>query len=135
MAAVVVHVGAGSGGKQLIPVAIVAQNTLRYLQWGSGAGTAAVADTGLFGTTGTTEARTAGTLTQVAGTQTLGKIQVVGTITSLGTPTITNVVVCDAAGSGGPPTGGNVFIHADHASTVMAIGDSIAYTVTCDFTP
>lgn len=130
MAAVVIN-----AGKQLITSAIVAQGTLKYIQWGAGAGTAAVADTGLFATTGTTEARTAGTLTQVAGTQTLGKMQVVGTVTSLGTPTITNVGIFDAAGAGGPPTGGNCFFHADHASTVMAIGDSIAYTLTVDFTP
>lgn len=135
MATVVVNVGGGSGGKQLISAAILAQNTLRQLQWGTGAGTAAVADTGLFSTTTTTEARTAGTLSQVTGAQTNSKIRCVGTITAAGARTITEVAIFDAAGTGSPPTGGNLFIHADHGSTVLATGDSVAYTVDCDFTP
>jgi hypothetical protein len=136
LALVVVNVGGGSGGKQLISAAILAQNTLRYLQWGTGAGTAAVADTGLFSTATTTEVRTAGTLSQVTGAQTNSKIRVTGTITALGARTITEVGIFDAAGAGGPPpTGGNLFIHADHGSTVLATGDSIAYTADLDFTP
>lgn len=94
-----------------------------------------MADTALFSTTGTTEARTAGTLSQVTGAQTNSKIRCAGTITAIGTPTITNVAIFDAAGSGSPPTGGNLFIHADHGSTVLAAGDSIAYTIDMDFTP
>lgn len=135
MAFVVVNVGGGSGGKQLISAAILAQNTLRYLQWGTGAGTAAAADTGLFSTATTTEARTAGTLSQVTGAQTNSKIRVTGTITALGARTILEVGVFDAAGSGSPPTGGNMFAHGDHGSTVLATGDSIAYTADIDFTP
>jgi len=135
VATVVVNVGGGSGGKQLISAAILAQNTLRHLQWGTGAGTAAAADTGLFSTTGTTEARTAGTLSQVTGAQTNSKIRVTGTITAVGTPTIKEVGVFDAAGTGSPPTGGNMFIHADHGATTLAAGDSIAYQIDMDFTP
>lgn len=135
MAVVVVNVGGGSGGKQLISAAILAQNTLRYLQWGTGAGTAAVADTGLFSTASTTESRTAGTLSQVTGAQTNSKIRTVGTITAAGARTITEVGIFDAAGSGSPPTGGNFFVHADHGSTVLANGDSIQYTIDIDFTP
>jgi hypothetical protein len=114
VACVIVNVGGGSGGKQLISGAVVTTNALRYLQWGTGAGTAAVADTGLFSTSTTTEARTAGTLSQVTGAQTNSKFQIVGTITA---------------------TGGNFGIHADHGSTVLASGDSIAYTVQIDITP
>lgn len=119
----------------MISGAILAQNTLRYLQWGTGAGTAAVADTALFSTTGTTEARTAGTLSQVTGAQTNSKIRCVGTVTAIATPTVKEVAIFDAAGAGGPPTGGNLFVHADHGSTVLAAADSIAYTVDVDFTP
>jgi hypothetical protein len=135
MAGVIVNVGGGSGGKQLVSRAIVAENLDRYLQWGTGAGTAAAADTALFDTTGTTEARTAGTLSQVTGAQTNSKARVVGTITAAGSRTIKEVAVYDAAGSGSPPTGGNLFIHADHTSTPVNLGDSIAYTIDADFTP
>jgi hypothetical protein len=135
VACVIVNVGGGSGGKQLISGAVVTTNALRYLQWGTGAGTAAVADTGLFSTSTTTEARTAGTLSQVTGAQTNSKFQIVGTITAAGARTILEVGVFDAAGTGSPPTGGNFGIHADHGSTVLASGDSIAYTVQIDITP
>ena len=128
MATVVVN-----GGKQQISNALVTPQ--KYGQWGTGAGTAAVADTGLFSTASTTEARVAATQTQVTGAQTLGKIQYAFTITAAGARTILEVGLFDAAGSGSPPTGGNFFIHADHGSTALSTNDSIAYTVQVDFTP
>lgn len=128
MATVIVN-----GGKQQVSNALVSPQ--KYGQWGTGAGTAAVADTGLTSTTTTTEARVAATQTQQAGAQTLSKIQYAFTITAAGARTITEVGLSDAAGTGSPPTGGNFFLHADHGSTALATGDSIAYTVQVDFTP
>lgn len=111
------------------------QTEPKWIQWGTGTSTALVSDTGLQTTTGTTEARTVGTISTVAGAQTLSKVQVVGTITAIGTPTIAEVALFDALGSGSPPTGGNCWLHASHGSTVLAAGESIAYTITVDFTP
>lgn len=107
----------------------------KYIQWGTGTSTALVSDTGIQTTTGTTESRTTGTISAVAGAQGNSKVQVTGTITAIGTPTIAEVALYDAAGSGSPPTGGVCWVHASHGSTVLAAGESIAYTITVDFTP
>jgi hypothetical protein len=103
-----------------------------HLQWGTGSGAAASAN--VVTTTTTTEARTAGTSSQVTTTQTNDTYQVVGTITALGARAITEVGVFDAAGSGSPPTGGNMDIYGDFSVINLATGDSIAYTVKVAFT-
>lgn len=100
-----------------------------HIGWGTGAGTAAVGDTTLF--TAATEARTAGTSSRV-GTNS-ETYQVVGTITADAGKTITNAGLWDAAGTGSPPTGGSLFIHGDHSSTTLALGESIAYTISVTF--
>jgi hypothetical protein len=126
-----------NNGKQIITNRMIGGGTdPKFIQWGTGTSTALVSDTGLQSTAGTTEARTNGTSSQQAGAQTLSKYQVVGTIVALGTPTIAEVALFDGAGAGGPPpTGANCFLHASHGSTTLAIGESIAYTITVDFTP
>ena len=135
MAAVVVNVGGGSGGKQIIANRLKGTGTEPLnIQWGTGAGTAAVADTSLFSTATTTEARTAGTSSIVTTTQTSDSYQVVGTITAAGARTITEVALWDAIGSGSPPTGGNFFLHADHGSTTLASTETITYTIKVQFT-
>jgi hypothetical protein len=139
MAVVVVNVGGGSGGKQIISGrmrgASPAQAEPLFIQWGTGAGTAAVADTGLFSTASTTESRTTGTSSQQTGAQTNSKWRVVGTITAAGARTILEVGLFDAVGSGSPASGGNFFLHADHGSTTLATNDTITYTIDLDFTP
>lgn len=100
----------------------------RYLQWGTGTGQSA-ASTAVASTTGTTEARTAGTTSQETETTTGDTYQITGTITALGTPAITEVGVFDAAGSGTPPTGGNMDIYGDFSAINLAVGDSITFTV------
>lgn len=112
------------------------QTEPKFIQWGTGTATALVSDTGIQTTTGTTEVRTTGTISAVAGAQGNSKVQVTGTITALGTPTIAEVALFDTAGAGGPPpTGGVCWVHASHGSTVLATGESISYTITVDFTP
>jgi hypothetical protein len=103
----------------------------RHLQWGTGSGAAASANA--VTTTSTTEARTAGTTSQQTGTQTNDKYRVTGTITAAGTRAITEVGVFDDAGSGSPPTGGNMCIYGDFAVINLANGDSIAFTVDVQF--
>ncbi len=102
-----------------------------YLQWGTGSGAAASAN--VVTTTSTTEARTAGTSSQQTGSQTNDTYRVTGTITAAGARAITEVGVFDAAGSGSPPTGGNMDIYGDFSVINLANGDSIAFTIDTKF--
>lgn len=104
----------------------------KYLQWGTGSGAAASANA-VNNTAGTTEARTSGTPAQATTTVTNDNMTVTGTITAIGTPTITEVGLFDAAGTGSPPTGGNMCVYADHTGVGLLAGDSIAYTVKVTF--
>jgi hypothetical protein len=103
-----------------------------YLQWGTSSGAAATAN--VVTTTSTTEARTTGTSSQQTTTVTSDTYQVTGTITAADTRAITEVGVFDAAGSGSPPTGGNMDIYGDFSVINLAIGDSIAFTIKVAFT-
>jgi len=99
------------------------QTIPQYIGWGTGAGTAAKADTTLF--TEAAEARTSGTVTKTGSTST-AKFQNVGTLTSLSAQTITNAGCLTATSSG------TLVIHGDHTGVVLAIGDQIQYTFTLD---
>ena len=107
---------------------VVAANAARHLQWGTGSGQDA-ADNALADTTGTTEARTGGTMSAQTETTTGDTIQVVGTITAEGELTITEVGVFDTAGSGSPPTGGNMIAYNDFSAIDLMSADSITFTV------
>lgn len=120
-----------NAGLANITAALLAANVMRYLQWGTGSAAAATAN--VVTTTSTTEARTAGTASQQTTTVTSDAFQVVGTITAAGTRAITEVGVFDAAGSGSPPTGGNMDIYGDFSTVNLASGDSIAFTVKVTF--
>ncbi len=102
-----------------------------YLQWGTGTGAAASAN--VVTTTSTTEARTTGTSSQQTTSVTNDTYRVTGTITAAGTRAITEVGVFDAAGSGSPPTGGNMNIYGDFSTINLSSGDSIAFTVNVAF--
>lgn len=102
-----------------------------YLQWGTGSGAAASAN--VVTTTSTTEARVAATPTQGTTTITNDKAVFSGTITAAGTRAITEVGVFDAAGSGSPPTGGNMDVYGDFSVVNLASGDSIAFTINVTF--
>lgn len=101
----------------------------QYVGWGTSATTAVKGDTNLG--TAATEARVAGTRSQVLA----DKLQWLATITADGGKTIKEVGLFDAAGSGSPPSGGNLIIHANHTDAVMsAAGDKVDYTITLEMT-
>lgn len=112
--------------------ALVAADAVRYLQWGVGSGQTATSNT-VNSTTGTTEARTAGTLSQQTTSVSNDTLRCVGTITALGARAITEVGVHDAAGSGTPPTGGNMDVYGDFPVINLATGDSITFKVNVQF--
>jgi hypothetical protein len=105
------------------------QTKLEYIGWGEGAGTAAKADTDLFTPVNTDQANTV--LRQLATTSKTGsgataKYQAVATLTSPNVNNKTNAGAWTAVG------GGTLGIKGDHASTPMATGDQIQYTITLD---
>jgi hypothetical protein len=96
-----------------------------YVGWGTGAGTAAIADTTLF--TESAETRATGASTQQTTTVTSDTYQVVGTITATAARAITNAGLLDAA------TVGNLFVKGDFATVNLATGDSIQFTIKISF--
>lgn len=99
------------------------QTVMTYIGWGTGAGSAAKADTTLF--TEAAEARVAGTVTKTGATST-AKFQNVGTMTSASGQTITN------AGLFLVSTVGTVVVKGDHTGVALLTGDQIQYTFTID---
>ena len=109
-----------------------------FLSWGTGAGTAAKANTTLF-TESTSTANSAGNNIRVTGTstqQTVGSTndtyQVVGTLIADVGKTITNVGLFDTNGaqvSPAAPSGGNIFCKSDFTGIVLAGADSIVFTL------
>lgn len=97
-----------------------------YVAWGTGAGTAAVADTTLF--TESAEARVAGTSTQQTTAVTNDTYQVVGTLTASAGRTITNAGLFDAS------TVGNLFMKGDFTGLALLTGDSIQFTMQVQYT-
>lgn len=97
-----------------------------YTGWGTAAGTAAATDTTLF--TEASEARVAGTSSQVTTTVTGDTYQVVATMTVAGAgKTITNVGLFDAASAG------NMLVKSDFTGIALAIGESIQFTQKLQF--
>ena len=92
-----------------------------YIGWGTGAGTAAAADTTLF--TEAAEARVAGTSTQQTTTVTNDTYQVIGTLTAAGAKTITNAGLFDAS------TAGNLYMKGDFTGIALNTGESIQFTM------
>jgi hypothetical protein len=103
-----------------------------WLQWGTGSAAAQAAN--VVTTTSTTEARSAATVAQATTTVTNDTVQFTGTITAAAARAITEVGVFDAAGSGSPPTGGNMDWYSDFTVVNLNSGDSIAFTVKVSFT-
>ena len=90
--------------------------------WGTGAGTAAKADTTLF--VEASEARVVPTVSQPLA----DKNQWVGTITADAVKTITNAGLFDAAAAG------NLVVKGDFTGIALALGDKIEFTITLEQT-
>lgn len=107
------------------------QGEPHYMGWGTGATAGSAGSTDL--STPATEARVAGTSSQVTTTNTNDTHQVLATITAAGAKTITNVGIFDAAGSGSPPSGGVLYAIFDGLSQALNSGDSIQFTAKIQF--
>lgn len=94
-----------------------------FVGWGTGAGTAAKADTTLF--TEASEARVSGTVT-TNGTGAAAKYQVVATITADAAKTITN------AGNFTASAAGVLIVHGDFAGIALNTSDQITFTISLD---
>jgi hypothetical protein len=92
-----------------------------YVAWGTGAGVASAADTGLFAEG--PEARVAGTSTQQTTNVGNDTYQVVATITAAAARNVTNAGLFDALSSG------SLFIKSDFAAMGLAAGDAIQFTM------
>lgn len=92
-----------------------------YLGWGTGSTAAANADTGLQ--TASAEARVNGTKSRTTTTVTNDTYQVVGTITSSSSQTISEAALFDAS------TSGNCYVHGVFTGIPLGNGDSVAFTV------
>lgn len=116
-----------NAGRDILTNRILGSGTEpKWVAWGTGAGTAAVADTTMF--TEGPESRTNGTSSRVTTSVTNDTYQVVGTITASAGRTVTNAGTFDAS------TSGNLFIKGDFTGVVLASGDGIQFTVTIQFT-
>ena len=99
------------------------QTTGDYVGWGTGAGTAAKADTTLF--TEASEARVSATRTQPAA----DKLRWVATLTCAGAgKTITNAGNFTAASSG------TLIVHGDFTGITLNVGDKIEFTIDLEIT-
>jgi hypothetical protein len=98
-----------------------------YVAWGTGAGTTSASDTTLFSESSSPATRATGTATQQTTSTTNDTFQVVGTLTSGTSQTITNAGTFDAVSSG------NLFVKGDFTGIALNSGDSIAFTVKVQF--
>ena len=122
------------GGKAIVTNRIRAGGTEPLnIGWGTGAGTAAAADTTLFAeklvdlATSAGTDHTVGTSSQQTTTVTNDTYRVVGTRTATGAGTVTNAGLFDAA------SGGTLFVKGDFTGIGLANGDSIAFTFNTKF--
>jgi hypothetical protein len=90
-----------------------------FAAWGTGAGTAAIADTTLFTENGS---RVSGTSSVATTTTTNDTYRVVSTLTAGGALTITNAGLFDASSAG------NLFLKGDFTGVALATGESIQFT-------
>lgn len=98
------------------------QTTGDYIGWGTGAGTAAAADTTLF--TEAAESRVVATRSQPSA----DTVRWVGTLTSASGQTITN------AGNFTASTSGTLIVHGDFTGIVLATNDQIQFTINLQIT-
>ena len=102
----------------------------QYIGWGTGSAVA-VSATNLA--VPANESRTTGSTSQQTSTATNDTYRVTGTIVATGTRAITEAGVFDAAGTGNPPTGGNLDFYGDFTVINLSTSDSIAFTFDVTF--
>lgn len=124
-----------NGGQAIPPNRMLGSGTEpNNVGWGTGAGTAAVANTTLFTETDvdlstTSGTRGAGTSSRVTTTLTNDTYQVTKTLTATGAGTVTNAGLFD-----GTTIGSNtLYLKGDFTGIVLASGDSIAFTFKTKF--
>jgi hypothetical protein len=100
-------------------------STIKYIGWGTGAGTAVVGDTTLFTEV---ESRATGTQTQQTTSVTNDTYQVQGTLTAGSGETITNAGLWSASSSG------TLAIKGDFTGIALNTNDQIQFTFTLQFT-
>lgn len=110
-----------SGRAQIVNRIMGTGTVFKWVHWGTGAGTAAVADTTLF--TPASEARAVGAESQVTTTVTNDTYRVIGTLTADAGKTITNAGTFDAL------TSGNLITKGDFTGLALNLNDSIEFTV------
>jgi hypothetical protein len=114
-----------NAGKAIVTNRLNSGGTIpNYVGWGTGSGTTTATDTTLFTEVGT---RVAGAVTQQTTSVTNDTYQVIATLTSGSSQTITNAGVFDAISSG------NLFVKGDFTGLVLVSGDSIQFTVRVQF--
>lgn len=106
--------------------ALVTDNAVRHIGWGTGSGQLAAANDLAVAAA---EARVAGAMSSQTTTTAGDTLQVTGTIVATAARAVTEVGVFDASGTGSPPTGGNMGIYGDFPVINLANGDSIAFTI------
>lgn len=122
MASLVVNTGLANVTAGLLAYA----SNARYIGWGTGSGQTATS-TDLA--TAANESRVEGTASQQTTNTTDDTFRIVGTITAGGARAITEVATFDAAGTGNPPSGGNMAVYGDFTVINLASGDSISFTI------
>lgn len=115
MANVITDVGLG------LITALLAASDHKYVGWGTGTTTAAVADTSLE--TPSAESRTSGTQSQQTTTTSNDTYRCVAEIVATDTRAITEVGIFSAS------TAGSMLMHADFAAVNLSSGDSIEFTI------
>lgn len=121
-----------STGKQIVAQRLNGTNTAPiYIVWGTSGTTATAADTALGAIAApTTTTAVTGLGTVVTTTNTNDTFQVTGTVTAGGSLTVAEVGLINQA----TVSGAQYFLRADHGSTALVSGDSIAYTIKVQFT-
>ena len=124
-----------NAGRAILTNRIIAGGTEpNHIGWGTGAGTAAAADTSLFTEVAndlatTTGSRTTGTSSRVTTSVTNDTYQVVGTKTASASGTVTNAGLFDNVTMGS----GSLFMKGDFTGIALANGDSIQFTFKLQF--
>lgn len=113
-----------NGGKAVIITLIIQSSSAEpsYIHWGTGAGTAAAADTTLF-TASSDESRTAGSSSVQTTTVANDTYRVTGTITCASSgKTVTN------SGTFNDPSAGTLVLKGDYTGVALNVGDGISHT-------